>query len=172
MDRGIVKLNALPNADRPRTEHDHTRFARVVFLQKRLRFVLFAGIVRVEIRRLRLKLCRTGIDHSIARIKVFLNWLPTDPREHAVGIAKLFSFPIRIFGQSAGNERLLEFDQMLKLCQKPDIDHRDRVDFVHLDATLERFKDHKQPLVVAIVQQRVDLLVRLAGELCHVQAVL
>ena len=66
VDRAVVELDALTNADGAGAEHDDTFFARMPLriVQLRLVFIIPGG---VEIRRLRVEFRRAGIHHLIGQ---------------------------------------------------------------------------------------------------------
>ncbi len=84
MAAAVVKLNALPDTIRPRTENNDLRLVR------RRRFILFV-VGRVEIRRHRLKLCRARIYQLEDRPDA----LRLAQLAHALHAVVAFQFPLR-----------------------------------------------------------------------------
>ena len=170
VDGGIVELDALADADRPRTKDDHAALLCAPLLQKPLRFV-FAAVVRVEIRRFRLELRRAGVHHAIPRGEMLSHRFAGEPRKRRVRIAEFFAFLVPFVGQAFPLQRALEHGKVFEFIEKPAVDRGDLRNFLHAHAALERLKHGKEPLVVAVFQKRAHLFVAQCFELRQIERV-
>ena len=75
MYRGIVELDALPDADGTGADDDDALF-RTLRDERRRLVVRILVVSRIEIRRFSRKFGRTGIDHLIDRFPVVRDLLP------------------------------------------------------------------------------------------------
>ncbi len=147
--RSIVELNALTDSDGTRTEHDYAPLAGVMPRQK-FRRLVFAIVIRVEIRRLRLELRSAGVHHAVPGKEVLRHGFAGEARQHTVGVAELLTFEITAFAQPFPRDEVLKPREIAEFMQKPVVDHRDFVYLVHRNAAFERREHHKEALVVAV----------------------
>ena len=149
--RGIVELNALPDADRPGAEHDDHRLARARE-RARLAFGVEGG---VEVRRLGVELRAAGVDHLKRRPHLRQRLRPAQPAQRAVRIAELLAAQVALLRQPPG-DRALVFGEMREFREEPAVDLRDLVDAVDGDAGLDGLEDRKQTQVVGVFQPLLD----------------
>ena len=148
----IVELDALPDADRSRTEH-HDLLA---FAHDRLVFLLVSGI---EIGHIGGELARAGIDHLINRENIvlapqqehlLLAHAPqlTDElvaKTHAFGVAQRFDVA------GIGRYDLFELDDVLKLLEEEHVDFGAVVDQRQLDAPADQLGDGVKTVVRSLL---------------------
>ena len=152
MNRTIVKLDALPDPDRPRTQHQHFLSALSLF-----RLVLSAvnGII---VRRLRLKLRGAGIYHFIGSDNaVFITFFPDlfpgkpgKPCDHVIREFHSLCLPQRFRrkGFALLLEPVLHLRQDRNLIDKPFIHHSDFVDRIVIDSLTDSLRDQEYPLII------------------------
>ena len=136
---GIIELDTLPDADRPRTDDDDALFR--AFRNERRRLVVRILVVgRIEIRCFRRKFRRAGIDHLIDRLPVIRDFLPRQLFQLMVGIPEAFALVVQRARQLFAVQAALVLDQIVELGEEPAIDLRDLKNLVDGDARLQRRK--------------------------------
>ena len=166
---GIIKLDALADADRPRAEHEHG-FALAALPRKELGRLVFLRIGGVKVRRLRPEFRRAGIHHLINREQRVCDLLPRNLLNHLIRIPHAFGLPVQRIGERFRGKACLEGNQVFKLVQKPCVDLGDRVDLRDGDACLERGKHGKETLIVAIVELFCERIAGKPGHLGRIEA--
>ena len=161
VDRAIVKLNALTDADGAGAENKDLLLVGVAALgNERLRFVVLV-VGGVEIRRLGGKFCGAGIDHLERGLRGLGQGVharqtldrfveETEP----LGIQVLFRRQLAVF------QAHLNVGQMLQLVEEPPVDLGDVVNDVVRHAALEGLVDAERALGVLHMQMLDDFFRR------------
>ena len=155
VDRGIVKFDPLPDADRSRAEHQDDRLARA---RKAARL---AGLVvgRIEIGGHGVELGAAGVDHFIDSVDRREFVRARQAGERRVGIAVPLARKIEFFVKPAGDPPLIS-RKICKLAEEKAVDLSDLVDLFHRDPASERLEHRKDAAVVGRRKPRADIGVR------------
>ncbi len=82
-----------------------------------------------------------------------------DALQHRVRIAELFAFQVSLVAETFLCKFVLKLRKQAQFVQKPAVNRRNLRNLVCRNAALERLEHHEQPLVVAVFQQRANLVV-------------
>ena len=145
VDGRIVKLDALPDADRTRAEH-HDDGLAAAREGARLAARVGAG---VEIRRLRVKFGGAGVDHLVACAEGGQRLAAGQAAQRRVRIAEGLAAPVKLRRQAVLDARLI-VHEVLQPGQKPAVDAGDVVDLIDGHAAAQRLKDGEQAVIVAV----------------------
>ena len=180
VDRAVVELDALADADGPRAKHQDALFVGLagLFLLDKGGGLVVPVVGGVEIGGVGRELGCAGIHHLEAGAVVLHRQLlhPRQPADGLVLEAVLLGFLILFGAQDAvaAGQAVFQVGQVLHLVQKPPVDLGDVVDGLVVDAPLEGLVDAEHPLGVLHVQVGdhlavVQLLKGLVGQGVHPQ---
>ena len=143
VDGGVIKLDALPDADGAGAEHDDDRLARA---RKRARLA-HAVAARVEIRRARVKFRGAGVNHLVDGMAFRQRVAAGDAFQRGVCVAERASLFDALIVETARGLflKLRETEQFL---EEPAVNACDLVQFVDRHARFERLEQSEQALVV------------------------
>ena len=170
MYRSIVELDALSDPDWAGSKYNNRRLGIVLCRNKLLRLILLI-ICRIEIRRLRRELGRTGIYHLEDRMLILRNFLSGDPLNRLIRISQHLRLVVQFLRQRFLLHLFFEMYQMQKLIEEPLINHRDLMNLLYAHASFQSLKDNKQPFIVTLVNPLKNLLIRLILKAQHVQRI-
>ena len=146
VDGGVVKLDALPDADGAGAQHHNDRLAAAG------EGAGFAEPVErgVEIGGLRVKLRAAGVHHLIdgGLAVTGQGFRAGQPLEGLVRIAQLLAGLIMLRGEAVRFQRLLKVRHLLQLGKEPAVNAGDAENLVDGGAGFQGFKNGEQPVVV------------------------
>ena len=144
VDRGVIKLDALADADGAGAQHHDDRLA-AAGEGPGLAEPVIGG---VEIGRLRVKLRAAGVHHLVHRIPVLRQFSAAGkPAESLIGIAQPLALPVLRLRQAVCNGSL-ERRQLPQLAEEPGVDSGDVVDLLYGDAGFQRLEHREEPVIV------------------------
>ena len=174
MNRAVVELNALANADGAGAEDDDLAGIRD------LDFIFLRLERRVVVRRSGFELSSARIDHLVLRQDVhrlarcadFVHRLARDFRNRAVGKADILSLKHQARRQGLALELVFKVGDVLDFVEEPIVNLRDVVDFVNRGhAAAQGFGDDKDAFIVDAGKILLDAGIVPFVHLVHVQAV-
>ena len=126
----------------------------------------------VEVRGFGRKLGGAGVYHLEAgRAVEVLTTLAGELFDGGIQESVLFGGQVFLLSQFPFREALLHLGQLLQLGEEPLVNHGDAVDLIQGDAPLDGLVHHKNPLVVAVVEQPMDFLIGVGSQLGHGEGV-
>ena len=144
--RGIVKLNALSNADRAGAQHQHHGLSGAPE-RPGLADTVAAGI---EIGRSGVKLGAAGIHHLVAVVEGHGQVLSAQAPDGGIRESQMLGLHVYVRAERAGGERVLHVDQVLNLVEEEPVHHGQGMNVVHAHAAAQGFIDGEQPVVILV----------------------
>ena len=148
MHRGIVKLDALPDADRARAENDDDRLAGALRGARLAR----AARHRIEIRRFGVELGGAGVHRLVGIGRVRQIFCSGEAGKCRVGVAERLAARVERVVRDAGRNGCFKVRQLLQFGKEETVDAGDLVDFVHGHACLQRLENREDAAVVDLAQ--------------------
>ncbi len=164
VNRAVVKLNPLPDADRTGAEDNYAFLLPFMRLKKIKKFsCLILLIVRgVEIGSFRFELARAGVNHFEACV-FSRNLLSGQTLDRGVEKSDFTGDGDSLLGPLIAEpvfpEVPLHDRKMSELVEEPPVDLRLLLNLIHFNAAVERFVDNERALVVFTFQSFTDLAV-------------
>ena len=146
VDGGVVKLNALADADGAGAKHHNDRLAAAGEGPG------FAELIKrgIEIGSLGIELRAAGVHHLVDGVFLFTGQRGSagESLEGIVGIAHLLTGLIMLNSEAVLFQSLFKFRHFLQLCKEPAVDPGDAEDLVDGRTALQGLKDGEQPMVI------------------------
>ena len=169
VDRGIVELDALADADGAGAQHHHAGLLGPLG-DELFRFVLIV-IGGVEVGRFRRELRRAGIHHLVHGIPVEGHLLAGQPLDGLVGIAHALGLQVGVAVDMAFLQAALHQEQVPELVQEEVVDFGNLMQLFQTHAPADGLVHREHALVGALGNQRQQLLIVQVGHGLHAQGV-
>ncbi len=146
MNRRIIELYTLTYSYRTGAYNDNPAF--FASADKLLSFIVFLIVIsRIEIRCLRRKFRRTGINHFINGVSAEVKRITRKFFDFTIGITQLLTAEILLARDLFPADFLFVIGKIFEFAQKPLVYFRNVINMINRNPAFNRFIYYKQPLV-------------------------